>query len=481
MIKTAATPSSRTITPDPRSQPYCPYGAARTLWRSRAETIVLAGPSHTGKSRGCLEKLHYCADKYPHARMLMLRKVRNSLNQTAIVTYEQKVLPAGYLDDGGPIHFNTNEQQYEYPNGSIIAIGGMDKASKHLSSEWDMIYCQELTEFSENDFEILDIRCRNHVMPYQQLLGDCNPDVPTHWLKLRAEHGLTRMIDSHHEDNPSLRPEDLARLQRLTGVRLDRYYKGLLVAAEGMVFDEWSRKVHMATRDQLTAWGILHADGTFNRSGVKRVIAGVDWGYSHPGCLRVEAIDGDGRFFTLREIYQTQRTDSWWIERGLELKSEYGIEVFVADPSQPAYIEKFNAAGLPTIKAVNDIAPGLSACHDRLAIAGDGRPRYYYYEYAMQDRDMTLVETHKPFWFPGEIEGYVWPKSADGRVVKEVPVKEHDHALDCWRYVSMYLSTPHAARVWSPKPRIVTEAAPFSQRAAIARPRPGSVFDGGKL
>src|SRR5581483_5142785 len=173
-------------------RPYQPLGAALKMWRSRRREVLLAGPCDTGKSRACIEKLHFCADKYPHARLLMLRKTRKSLTQAAMVTYEQKVLPEGWL--GSLIKFSTTDQQYEYPNGSIIAVAGMDDPAKVLSSEWDLIYVQEATELSENDWEILTMRLRNGAMPYQQLIADCNPGPPTHWLKLRADRGATLML-----------------------------------------------------------------------------------------------------------------------------------------------------------------------------------------------------------------------------------------------------------------------------------------------
>jgi hypothetical protein len=127
------------------------------------------------------------------------------------------------------VKFNTSDQEYRYPNGSIIAVGGMDKPSKIMSSEWDMAYVQEGTELNEEDLEMLDIRMRNGVMPYQQIIGDCNPQAPTHWLKKRADRGDLVMLESRHQDNPML--WDMARgdswteagkayierLQKLTG------------------------------------------------------------------------------------------------------------------------------------------------------------------------------------------------------------------------------------------------------------------------
>jgi PBSX family phage terminase large subunit len=426
-------------------RPYQRYGAADIMWKSRRREILLAGPGDTGKSRACLEKFHFCADKYAGARLLIVRKTRKSLTQSAMVTYEQKVLPEGWLGKRGKrglIHFNTSDQQYEYPNGSIIAVGGLDNPEKVLSSEWDMIYPQEATELSENNWEILTMRLRNSVMPYQQLIADCNPSYPTHWLKMRCDRGATLMLNSRHEDNPSITPERIAVLDALTGVRKLRLRHGIWAAAEGMVYEEWDEAVHKVTHEQLRSWHILTNTGEIDPVGTKRVIAGIDWGWTNPGTILVLALDHDGRMYLIHEVYQTQKTDDWWVERGCELKKRYGIDAFVCDPAMPAYIAKFKAAGLNAVEADNDIATGVNDARERLHVAGDGRPRFYLYEYALRDRDQSRVDARQPHCFDGEILEYVWPKAQDGKPVKELPVAVNNHALDAWRYACRWLADP---------------------------------------
>src|ERR1700738_4641358 len=79
------------------NRPYQPFGNARVAWRSAGGEILLCGPAGTGKSRVLLEKLHFCADKYAGMRGLIVRKTRESITQTAMVTFEEKVLPEGCL------------------------------------------------------------------------------------------------------------------------------------------------------------------------------------------------------------------------------------------------------------------------------------------------------------------------------------------------------------------------------------------------
>jgi len=435
---TATIPRSASITRPQEKRPYEPFGAARQMWRSARREVLSAGPADTGKSRGALEKLHYCACKYPGMRACMVRKTRKSLTQSAIVTYEKKVLPQGLLSERarpGRIHFSTQDQQYEYPNGSLIAVSGLDDPDRLKSSEWDMLYFQEATEGSLNDWEMQTRGLRNGVMPYQQLLADANPSYPTHWLKLRCDRLATLMLHARHEDNPSVTPERLAVLQALTGIRYWRLYKGLWRAAEGTVYEEWEPSVHIVSREQLKAWQVFYTDGTLNRQVIRHIYAGADWGFTNAGCLHIYGQDSDGRLYLLREVYRTQRTIDWWIAQAQALDQEFHIERLFADPSRPDYITQFNAVGLPCEEATNAIALGIGFLRQRLRIARDGRARFYVYEYANLDPDETLEAEHKPTGIVMESDMYVWAEPKEGKPYKEEPVDNWNHALDTARYV----------------------------------------------
>lgn len=422
-----------TITDFPKEmRPFEPRGNALTLLKSRRTELLLAGPAGTGKSNACLQKLHICARKYPHCRLLIVRKTRASITQTAMVTYEQKVLPEGWL--GNVVHFRTQEQQYEYPNGSIIAVGGIDKPSKIMSSEWDVIYVMEATELSEDDLESLTTRLRNNVLPYQQIIMDCNPGAPTHWLKRRCDRGVTLLLESRHEDNPSVTQAYLATLDALTGVRHLRLRLGKWAAAEGVVYDQWERNIHVVSKQQLIEWSIFYEDGHLNRAKVKHVIGGADWGYTNPGVLHIYAVDTDLRLYLIREVYRTHKTIDWWLTQGERLTQEFGVEQWIGDPSEPAYIAQFNARGLNMRGAMNDIAPGISYLQKRLQVAGDGKPRFFVWEYALKERDEELDQAHKPYCLEQEIDSYVWQQAKDGKPIKEEPVDDANHALDVARY-----------------------------------------------
>lgn len=140
-----------------------------------------------------------------------------------------------------------------------------------------MIYVQEATKLFEEDWEALTTRLRNGVMSYQQLIAECNPSAPTHWLKRRSDRGDVLMLESRHEDNPACTPAYLATLDKLTGVRKLRLRYGKWAAAEGLVYEDWNRDIHLVSRKQLQGWGVLTEQETVNREVIKRCIASVDW------------------------------------------------------------------------------------------------------------------------------------------------------------------------------------------------------------
>lgn len=394
---------------------YQPRGAALDLFYSKVPQVVVSGPAGTGKSRACLEKLYLCAAKYQGMRALIVRKTRESLTQSAMVTFEQKVLPART-----PVSFHGQDNEYRFPNGSVIVVGGLDKAAKVMSAEYDMAYVQEATELTENDWESLTTRLRNGVMPYQQLLADCNPDAPTHWLKRRVDNGLTLMLQSRHEDNPTVTPEYLAKLDALTGVRKERLRWGKWVSAEGIVYEGWDSTVHMIDPFPMPEeWARYRV---------------IDFGFVNPFVCQWWAEDSDGRLYRYRELYQTNLLthDAADEINRLSEGERYQWTAADHDASERATL---HSKGINTRAAHKDVAGGIQTVQERLSKAKDGKPRLFLMRGALVRRDPLLVEKKMPTCTEEEIDGYVWAKGNSGQPAKEIPVKENDHGLDAMRYM----------------------------------------------
>lgn len=414
---------------------YTVYGHASELFTATDEEVMLTGPAGTGKSRAILEYLNFAAMTYPRARILMVRKTRRSLTESGMVTLEQKVLHPAQR-----VRFKSSVQQYQYPNGSILAVGGLDKPEKILSSEWDIIYCQEATELDESDWEMCSMRLRNGVLPVQQIIGDCNADKSTHWILSRVRDSKLRRLETEHEDNPFLFNRDgsmtpagkkyIERLDQLTGVRYARYRKGLWVSAEGMVYeDTWEpSRILMNKREIPKEW--------------LRYLA-IDFGFTHPFVCLWAAVDPDGRLHIYRQLYMTKRLVE---DHAKQIKSVSRWGEKSGDPLPRAIICDHDAEdratlerhlGLRTLPAQKNVSAGIQLVASRFRLAGDNKPRVYIYRDSLIERDRELAESKQPTCLEDEPESYIWKEDSAGK--KDEPVKENDHALDALRYLISHM------------------------------------------
>lgn len=407
--------------PTPAQRPYQPFGAALQLFYCKADEVLLDGPAGTGKSRACLEKINLVASKYPGCRILLVRKTRASMSQSTLVTWETKVLPEGspIAEGAGRAH----RQSYVYPNGSEVVVAGMDNPVKIMSTEYDLIYVAEATEITEEDWESLTTRLRNKVVPYQQLIADCNPAGPTHWLNQRCLTKKTTRLLSRHEDNPTVDDAYLTKLRNLTGVRRKRLYEGVWAAQEGLVYP-FDAAVHVVPRFDIPAdW---------------RRIRVIDFGFTNPFVCQWWAIDPDGRMYRYREIYRTNRIVQHHVRDIIDHSGGEEFEATIADHDAE---DRATAAyhGLETIPAHKSLTPGIQAVQARMALAGDGRPRLFLLEDSLVERDETLTDAKKPACTDEEFDSYHWPKGQNGKTLKEAPVKLDDHGMDTTRYAAAYV------------------------------------------
>lgn len=394
------------------SRRYTPYGAARDLWYFRGREALMAGPAGTGKSRACLEKLNAAAMQRP-IRAAIVRKVRRSITQSAMVTFETKVLPSPTS-----VRFHHEDQEYRYPNGARIIVGGLDDPEKIKSTEFDLIYVQEATELTELDWGMLLSRLRNGVLSYQQLMADCNPSDPQHWLKQRCDAGAAVLLESRHEDNPSVTPEYIATLDSLTGYLYKRLRLGLWVAAEGMYFEEFSTEKHVVPAFDLPSeWPRWTA---------------TDWGFADPWCTLWAARDtATRRVYIYREIYASGIRDEQQADLIRERSTGERVTLHVGDPSmfnnrtesqRPSIASIYWQHGVQLIPATNNRIAGWQVL--RRLLAGE-TPRLQI----MRERCPNLIRT-----FPSMVRDPLDPEDLADKVGGQ---KTEDHALDTARYLAM--------------------------------------------
>lgn len=403
-----------------RGSAFRPSDRQIEVMRAREPEVLLDGPKDCGKTLSALEVMHARAQKYPRSRHLLARKTRHSLTQSAMVTLRDRVFSE---KDRREIRFHVSSQEYRYPNGSVIVVCGLDDPTRLQSSEYDTALIPEATEVSVADWEMVGGLLRNGRMPYAQLMGDCNPSYPKHWLNQRCHTGATRRIRFRHADNPSITPERIARLAAMTGVRRKRLFEGLWCVAEGSVFeDSFDPAVNVID--------------SFDPPADWRRWWAIDFGFSNPFVWQAWAEDGDGRLYLYREIYHTRRLVE---DHARQIKM-----VTAGEPPPAAIICDHDAEDRATLerhlgmktrgawKPAGSVRIGIDAAASRMRPAGDGRPRLFIMRGALVERDDDLFGARGeplPASTEEEIEAYMWnPK-------RDEPVREFDHGADCLRYL----------------------------------------------
>lgn len=428
---------------------YRPHGACKELFDERAPELLVAGPAGTGKSRACLEKLNILALRNPGIRGLIVRKTATSLAYSALATWRNDVIAEGLLT-GTVKYYGGSPQdpaQYIYENGSMVTVAGMDRATRIMSSEYDVIYVQEATELDENDWESLTTRLRNNKMTFQQLIADCNPDKPTHWLKLRCDSGKTKMLESRHEDNPTLYLNGeltdqgkayIGKLDNLTGMRHQRLRLGKWVSADGLIYEEFDVTKHILEKPR------IGKDWTRYWS--------IDFGFTNPFVCQWWAEDPDGRLYLYREIYRTRRTVDQHAQDILaQVTNGRGVWVepkpkhIICDHDAEGRQVLAQKLGLSTVNAKKAVTEGIQVVQQRLREV-DGKPRIFLCRNALVSKDPELADAKKPTSTADEILGYVWD-TANGKQVKEQPLKHDDHGMDAMRYVVAHLDLGAKTRI----------------------------------
>lgn len=456
---------------------YQPRGSAAELWYRREQMVLVSGPAGTGKSRACLEKLHAACLTMAGTKGLILRKTLASLGSTALETWRKYVIDQHLLTGEVWFYGGSSEEppQYRYANGSAVVIGGLDKATRIMSSEYDIVYIQEATELVEDDLEMVTTRLRNGVLPFQQLIMDANPNSPIHWLKQKCDSGAVVMLNSTHEENPILFDVKvdadgtirytltkrgrayMAVLDALTGVRHLRLRKGMWVAAEGVIFEEWNEAVHLVDAGKL--WpGTCRPPDNWVRWWV------VDFGHTNPFVCQMWAEDPDGNLYMYREIYHSRKTVQVNAQDIMAVVSE-PIEDYepragdvassgrrwtdikprgiICDHDANARATLAKELGLGTIPAKKAVDDGINEAqmrfkHNRMFICRD----------AVVTRDPELVNAKKPTCTVEEIPGYIWEPPSPGRAPKETPHAEDNHGCDCIRYISKHRATGAGRMRW---------------------------------
>lgn len=238
---------------------------------------------------------------------------------------------------------------------------------------------------------------------FSEIVGKADPRDPMR----DPEYGCCSWTTAQNTAVPEL-AEEVEKARRTLPPRyFRREYEARFETFSDAVFDEWDRRIHIATPPP---------------PPFDSVVAGVDWGFRNPGAIIVVATDKDGTRWILDEAVEeripVQRPGAsrTWVSIAREFEDRYRIGRFFADPSRPDHIRVFQKAGLAVAAAKNEVASGLEALSVLLHPDEEtGKPRLF-----VSPGCRNLI---------GEMDNYRFEEG-----ISEIPVKKDDHAIDALRY-----------------------------------------------
>ena len=306
-----------------------------------------------------------------------------------------------------PIATNINETRLEIKirtqdgGESFLCLRGWEARETLRGQAFDMVVLDEIREMREfwlGWYEILEptlLDRRGEAMfistpnGFDHFYDLCN-------LELKDTNFKSFHFSSY--DNPSLPLEELE--QKRINTPEDKFSQEYLAEfrkKSGLVYPEFNRETH------------LFDDFNIYRK-VER-IAGIDFGFTNPSVILVIDRDEEYNYWLRHEWYKTGKTNAELIEVAKTLN----VNVFYPDPAEPDRIEEMIRAGLSVRDVIKDIPKRIDVVRTLLKA---NKLRIH------KDCINTIAE----------IETYSWAEKQVNKNEPEVPVKEHDHAMDAMGY-----------------------------------------------
>jgi len=430
------------------------------LFRAKEKYVIFGGARGGGKSWAVRWKAVLMSLKYPGLRIMIMRRSYPEL-------LENHIKPLRSLLNGIAA-YNGTEHEFRFGNGSTIKFmycekdGDLQRIQGH---EYDVIAIDEATQMTEYQIRTIMACLRGTNSFPKRMYMTCNPGGPGHQYIKRLKERRFRepekpeeyvFIQSLVTDNRALmreQPDYIEQLKAQPPRQREAWLYGNWDVYEGQFFEEFRDDPEHYLDKKYT-----HVIEPFEPPAGWKIYRSFDWGYAKPFSCAWWAVDYDGVFYRILELYgcrkdhgeplpnegvkwtdekvfaeiaKTEREHPW-----LKGKKIQGV----ADPSIWAGAEngvsQYDVAARHRVffeKGNNDRIPGWMQCHYRLAFDENGYPMMYVFKTCR-----AFIRTIPLLCF-------------DENRPEDLDTKQEDHAADEWRYFCM--TDPI-------KPRMHHEAAP---------------------
>ena len=369
---------------------------------------VYYGGAGSGKSVFVAQKIIYRACKET-CKILVIRKYATTLKDSVfdlVISILKKWQIYSYCK------VNLSTYTIVLPNGSIILFKGLDDPEKIKSINGldSIIWCEEATELSEEEFTQLDLRLRDG--KNLQIISTFNPVSKANWVykKWFAPEAVinesTFILKTTYKDNRFL-PEEYIKALEEKQITNPTYYRiyalGEFCSLDKLVYTNWNIGAPISTE------------------GMKLAI-GLDFGFSvDTTALTVSYIDTEKKQLFVTDCWGAKGKTNDEIANVIKAKG-LSKSLIIADSAEPKSIEELKRAGIQRIRASvkgpDSIIHGINILQ-----------QYHIFV----DINCTEVIT--------ELQNYSWKKDRKtGEYINE-PVDEFNHFLDSLRYSMQCVDT----------------------------------------
>ena len=367
---------------------------------------VYYGGAGSGKSYFVAQKLVIKA-LTDRRKVLVLRKVgrtvKNSVFQLILDT-----LDLLHIKDKCKI--NKTDFSIELPNGSIFLCSGLDDPEKiksiaGLTDAW----LEEATEFTQDDFNQIDLRIRDPLAKDQQLILSFNPVSKASWCYLQffAENpeldefrSKVEIVKSNYTNNPHLPQayvDSLLLLKATNPVYYGIYALGDFGSLDKLVYSNWQKF-------------------EFNKEDIKGdLIIGLDFGYTNDPTALVAAIVNaeENRIYVFKEWGGTGLLNDDIAKNIIDFG--FAKSIIKADSAEQKSIDEIKRAGVlrisPCTKGQGSILQGIQ--------------KLQQYELVIHPDCKEILN---------ELQNYAWEKDKQTNEYINKPIDKYNHYLDALRY-----------------------------------------------
>ena len=340
-------------------------------------------------------------------KVLVLRKVgrtvKNSVFQLILDTLN-------LFQIKNKCKINKTDFSIELPNGSIFLCSGLDDPEKiksiaGLTDAW----LEEATEFTQDDFNQIDLRIRDPLAKDQQLILSFNPVSKASWCYLQffAENpeldefrSKVEIVKSNYTNNPHLPQayvDSLLLLKATNPVYYGIYALGDFGSLDKLVYSNWQKF-------------------EFNKEDIKGdLIIGLDFGYTNDPTALVAAIVNaeENRIYVFKEWGGTGLLNDDIAKNIIDFG--FAKSIIKADSAEQKSIDEIKRAGVlrisPCTKGQGSILQGIQ--------------KLQQYELIIHPDCKEILN---------ELQNYAWEKDKQTNEYINKPIDKYNHYLDALRY-----------------------------------------------